>query len=139
MADYNLKNRESILTKKREHWKMNKERLNNSQKSHYQRNSPIWRQNCFDGYGGKCVCCAESNYAFLTIDHVNQNGAEERKKNQSAGGVLLYKKLVELGFPAGYQLMCFNCNCARSLRSNGICPHELQRIHQEKVLLQEVI
>jgi hypothetical protein len=26
-------------------------------------------------YGGKCVCCGESEYKFLAIDHINGGGS----------------------------------------------------------------
>ena len=34
----------------------------------------------FLGYGGAfCACCGESELAFLSIDHINDNGAEHRR------------------------------------------------------------
>lgn len=42
-----------------------------------------WRKlvklKCIQEYGGKCVCCGETNIGFLTLDHINNNGAEHRK------------------------------------------------------------
>ena len=31
-----------------------------------------------DHYGRACSCCGETEPAFLTIDHVNNDGAEHR-------------------------------------------------------------
>jgi hypothetical protein len=78
-------------------------------------------------YGGKCVCCGESEPEFLTIDHIKENGAEERRKNKSAGaGSGFYRWLKGQGWPRdGYQLLCFNCNCAKRLY--GVCPHDSER------------
>lgn len=27
-----------------------------------------------------------------------------------------------LNYPEGYQVLCYNCNCGKSI-NNGICPH----------------
>src|ERR1700686_4807799 len=44
-------------------------------------------------YGGKCECCGEDHIEFLTIDHINQNGAEDRERitgNKRQGGPVFY-------------------------------------------------
>jgi hypothetical protein len=70
----------------------------------------------------RCACrsCPETMQEFLTIDHVNNDGAEHRKKNPAA--ISLAPWLVSHGFPEGYQVLCFNCNIAKGI--NGRCPHE---------------
>ena len=42
------------------------------------------------GYGGKCVCCSEDNEGFLTLDHTNNNGREERKIRAFMGHIGVY-------------------------------------------------
>ncbi|KKL17842.1 hypothetical protein LCGC14_2481470 [marine sediment metagenome] len=56
-------------------------------------------------YGGKCVCCDEIEHRFLTIDHVNGDGKNERNIRKS-----LNRKIV-LGLIdiKRYQLSCANC------------------------------
>jgi hypothetical protein len=72
----------------------------------------------------ECACCGESEYKFLCIDHINDNGAEDRKKNPShATGRGLYTRLIKEGYPEGYQLLCFNCNMAKGI--HGVCPHKI--------------
>lgn len=72
-------------------------------------------------YGGKCVCCGETNPGFLTIDHINKNGAEARRRNTAQ--TKIYNWLKTNGYPKdNYQLLCYNCNCA-SYRY-GECPHK---------------
>jgi hypothetical protein len=74
------------------------------------------------GYGGAqpaCRCCGESEPRFLTLDHVN-NGGRAHRIAKGAQGVL--RELERTGFPAGFQVLCFNCNLARG--AYGICPHE---------------
>lgn len=78
-------------------------------------------------YGGKCVCCSENQVEFLTIDHINGGGAQHRRKisktPKGASPDTLYRWLKKNGFPKdNFQLLCFNCNCAKS--SSGQCPHQ---------------
>jgi hypothetical protein len=73
------------------------------------------------GYGGKCDCCGETKWEFLTIDHINGGGRRER--NTIAKGGKLYRRLIKEGFPRnGYRLLCLNCNF--SLWRYGYCPHK---------------
>lgn len=34
-----------------------------------------------DIYGNKCVCCGETNWQFLTIDHINNDGKKTKKRS----------------------------------------------------------
>lgn len=71
-------------------------------------------------YGGICNCCGEARSEFMTIDHVQNNGAEHRKILGGTGA--LYGWLRKHDFPQeGFQLLCFNCNHAKAMF--GICPH----------------
>jgi hypothetical protein len=71
-----------------------------------------------EAYGGKCVCCGESEQKFLTIDHIN-----ERDEGDVWTGKRLWAKLKSLGYPKdNYQLLCFNCNWAKYYY--GVCPHQ---------------
>jgi hypothetical protein len=81
----------------------------------------IRRNNIIQRYGGKCVCCGETNVKFLTLDHVNNDGYKLRK--------LLGTGKVQLGwiehnnYPDTIQVLCYNCNCGRS-QNCGVCPHK---------------
>lgn len=73
-------------------------------------------------YGGTvCACCGESNVKFLTIDHIFGGGTAQRK--QLKGVCSIYRWLKRNNYPSGYQVLCYNCNCARAY-NNGICPHK---------------
>ncbi len=74
-----------------------------------------------DGYGGCCACCGEARYLFLSVDHVDGNGAQHRKE-LGYGNRRLLLQIIAAGFPPEYQVLCFNCNCGRA-RNGGICPH----------------
>ena len=70
-----------------------------------------------------CECCGESIYEFLTIDHINNDGTKERKV-AGGGGHHNYRTIIKKGFPKGYRVLCYNCNCARAKNKEGICPHK---------------
>lgn len=72
-------------------------------------------------YGGKCACCGEGRVAFLTIDHINNDGADRRREPGYHGGSYFYRKLLTLPIDTTLQVLCYNCNCGR--RSTGVCPH----------------
>ena len=68
-------------------------------------------------YGGKCVCCGETEDTFLTLDHKNHDGYKDR-----ANHGLVWFHVIRKGFPVTFQILCFNCNCGREI-NGGICPH----------------
>lgn len=91
-----------------------------------------WRAAAIKEYGGVCYCCGESNIYCLTLDHINNDGAKDRRNNSIA--TMLYYHAKRQGYPKDkYRLACFNCNCARhrNLKMNGDdrCPHELERLN----------
>jgi hypothetical protein len=55
-------------------------------------------QCCWDTCG---ICDPD----MLTIDHVNNDGAVDRK---TRGGKEIYRRLVARGYPLGYQTLCHN-------------------------------
>jgi len=74
-----------------------------------------------EAYGGPvCACCGEMDMRFLTIDHVNNDGAQHKKV---IGKGSLYAWLKKNGYPEGFQVLCWNCNCGRH-HNGGICPHK---------------
>lgn len=74
-----------------------------------------------DHYGHSCKCCGETEKKFLTIDHVNGGGTKHRAKI-GRGSCDFHRWLVKNNFPSEYQVLCFNCNCAKGIY--GICPHK---------------
>lgn len=75
-------------------------------------------------YGGEmptCACCGESIVEFLAIDHIHGGGNAHRRSIGSNCGASIYKWLERNGFPAGFQVLCHNCNFAKS--KHGMCPH----------------
>lgn len=72
------------------------------------------------GYGGKCECCGEARFEFLTIEHRGGSGTARRRSGEDVGAGFL-ARLIREGFPATYGLLCMNCNLA--LGRFGHCPH----------------
>lgn len=83
------------------------------------------RGEVLQAYGGACTCCGETEQAFLTVDHVNGGGNEHRRSlgnGRIVGSSNFYRWLVKNQFPAGFQILCHNCNFAKSHNPGG-CPH----------------
>jgi hypothetical protein len=65
----------------------------------------------YAAYGGyQCACCPETIEAFLSLDHVNNDGAEDRRKNDRRK---LYKWLEREGYQPGFQVLCMNATLGR--------------------------
>lgn len=72
-------------------------------------------------YGGfKCACCGETQKMFLALDHVNNDGANDRRNNGGSTG--LYYWLKRNNYPPGFQVLCHNCNWGKYV-NGGVCPH----------------
>jgi hypothetical protein len=80
------------------------------------------RQEVIVHYGGRCICCGETNLAFLVIDHKDGGGNKHRK--QIGGGTQTTAWIKRNGFPDMFQILCANCNSAKG--AWGQCPHEAQ-------------
>jgi hypothetical protein len=65
---------------------------------------------------------------FLVIDHVFGGGNSHRRELGYSGSPFYYW-LVKHGYPDGYQVLCHNCNFAKS---HGGCPHEKERSEAAK-------
>jgi len=87
------------------------------------------RKDVLNAYGNKCMCCGETEQKFLTIDHIYNDGAEHRRSLNIRSAEKLYCWLRKNNYPKDrFQLLCFNCNCAKQYY--GKCPHK------EKVCLK---
>lgn len=67
-------------------------------------------------YGEECCCCGEKRFEFLSLDHVNGGGRQERGQ----GTARFYKSLLE-NRRSDIRILCHNCNLA--LGFYGYCPH----------------
>lgn len=85
------------------------------------------RDAVFAAYGGyRCVCCSETEKNMLTLDHVNNDGGQDRRDNpRMRGSWQMYEYLISHGFPPGLQVLCYNCNISKH-RNGGVCSHKLK-------------
>jgi hypothetical protein len=79
------------------------------------------KEKLYAHYGDRCKCCGEKQKAFLTIDHVNNDGAIERKQYPTTNTMIVH--IIKSGFPDTYQILCYNCNNGK--RKTGLCPHKM--------------
>lgn len=89
--------------------------------SEYQKRSRMkLKRAVYEHYDGACACCGETEILFMSVDHIHNDGAEHRKV--VGGSHTFYKWLIKNNFPAGFQMLCFNCNLAKGFF--GVCPHQ---------------
>lgn len=82
--------------------------------------------------GWQCACCGEKNVIFLTLDHVQNDGAKHREENNYQCQQVLYAARRE-GWPKDkYQVLCMNCNFAKG--HYDICPHSQGITAEQSVL-----
>lgn len=77
------------------------------------------RTSLFEILGFKCAKCDFDDTRALQIDHVNSNGAEERKKRGSNGYYNLMRKKIMNG-SKDYQILCANCNWIKRVVNNEL-------------------
>ena len=118
--EYWRRNKKQIQERRREYNKKYR-KINKEKNQEYLKNYRlIVKKRILEHYGVKCTCCGETRIEFLTIDHINGGGNKHRK--EIGGGSKIYNWLIKNNFPEGFQVLCFNCNCAKSF--SGYCPHK---------------
>lgn len=68
-----------------------------------------------------CACCKFDGYDALTIDHIEGSGRASYRKLFGGSNRMFYEWLRKEGMPAGFQVLCANCNSSKSNRS--ACVH----------------
>lgn len=128
---YYQNNKEQILKRQRTYYQDNKDHVKEIKDSWLLRNPERRKEttrkhnkNLKDTflrmYGGKCVCCGETAWEFLTIEHkLGQVGINRKNKET---GKFAYAKAVKEYRPDLYEILCWNCNCSKG--RYGYCPHQ---------------
>lgn len=134
--DYYANNREKINSYNKEWRKNNPEKFKESINKYTEKNKDKinkyrveWQKNkrqrdritIIDKYGGKCICCGESNEVFLAYDHINGGGLKHHKELRQQG-MTMTKWIIKNNFPDTIQILCHNCNYAK--HRLGKCPHK---------------
>jgi len=125
MHKYYLKNREKIKEKSKI-WKLkNKDWVVKNSKG-YRDKLKIDALKAYSNNNIRCACCGEQEIDFLCLDHINDNGAKERKNNKY-GSAGIFKWLKKNNYPkdVGLQVLCFNCNISKRI-NRGTCIHKLK-------------
>ncbi len=76
-------------------------------------------------YGARCAHCGETDDCCLTCDHVNDDGAAERRRLHQRGGGswVLVSKAIRSGQAGRFRILCWNCNCGRRRCRRRGCSH----------------
>jgi hypothetical protein len=86
-------------------------------------------------YGGpSCACCGEERIEYLDLDHIHNNGSEERKLARTKGGYAFYLWLKKKGWPDGYQVMCTPCNRSKGRKDRCRLIHPLKLVWDTTML-----
>lgn len=72
-------------------------------------------------YGGKCRCCGEEQWPFLTFQHINADGGKERRSNGYIRGAEWYNELLNNPVRDDIEVLCWNCHASEDYF--GFCPH----------------
>jgi len=78
------------------------------------------RELVINHYGGKCVCCGETTYEFLAINHKNGGGTQHRAEVGRGNGMIDF--IIDNNFPDDFDIQCHNCN--QAIGFYGSCPHQ---------------
>jgi hypothetical protein len=76
------------------------------------------RQTLNDIMGGECICCGENDPIYFNIDHVKNDGYQERYPCGVRIGKITLTKYKEN--PKKYQLLCANCNWAKHVNGGKL-------------------
>lgn len=111
---YRSANRQALRTQARDYYKVNAKAIKEKQR--------LWRAKLklevLMAYGGcRCSLCLESRPGALVIDHVGGGGNAHRRMVGS--GNVVYRWLKKNGFPAGFRVLCANCNHSTISRFNA--------------------
>lgn len=79
------------------------------------------KQQVYGHYGAICVCCEETTPEFLSLDHINNDGAAHRRQI-GRGREVIYRWIIKHNFPPSFQVLCMNCQWGK--RRLGVCPHQ---------------
>lgn len=118
------RNKEKRLTRSKERYY---ETLD-YQKERKKKSNRELKKRVFDHYGqgkAECHCCGESILEGLTLDHINQDGAEHRRQEMKKGkgtGFKMWRWAIKNQFPPIFRVACWTCN-SMAYYNNGICPH----------------
>jgi len=111
------KNNPKYKLKRQEYEKKYREKNGENLKKYGNEYNRSQRKKVLIHYGSQCACCGENQIEFLAIDHINGGGRQHRNSITTS----IYRWIINNKFPSGFQVLCHNCNSAKSYY--GVCPH----------------
>ena len=131
--EYRQNNREKLKASRKRYRQNHKEEF----REHYRQVRLKLKMKAFDVYGRVCVWCGEDDITSLTIDHIKNNGSKHLdKKGYRLQGSRIYTWLKAHNYPSDFQVLCFNCNHAKSFH-NGVLPENRKNLCKPHQLLTE--
>jgi len=124
MREYNRKNKVVINEKHKQLRKVHFYLVEHNRSANNRRHNEL-RMKALIAYSGPrphCECCGEDHVEFMAIDHINNNGKEDRKRFKGFG---MLRWLEKNNYPSGYRVLCHNCNLA--LGFYGYYPHQTEK------------
>jgi len=131
--EYKDKNKESIKIKNAEYRETHRKGIKRISKikyaekqitfldGKYTKKSKIPKEDIINLLGGKCAQCNITDLDTLTVDHINNDGAKDKKEMNLNSSIKQVKKLIKEGWSLEqlkekFQVLCWNHNCAKSYR-----------------------
>lgn len=109
---YRQENKERLLELNRIWCSKNREHVREENRKERER----LKMEVLGRYSSNKICCAYCGFEdtrALQIDHIDNNGAEERREklgNRTCAGTTFYRWIRRQNYPDGYQVLCANCN-----------------------------
>lgn len=112
--DWHVRNRDKVISRVNDWVKANPDKRRKNALAYYYR----LQFAAIEAYGGyRCEWCGIDEPLVLTLDHVENDGADHRRSITGSAtkgtGHRLYKWLRENGYPPGFQVLCYNCNMGK--------------------------
>ena len=116
--EYYLKNKDRDRVRRREartSWRLANPEKAKAQWQRAREKLRLLVLNYYSNNSLSCKGCGINDVDVLTLDHIANDGAEQRKHLKGADGFNFYRWLKRNGFPKGYQVLCWNCNHKKEL------------------------
>ena len=84
----------------------------------------------FKHYGNKCSMCGINDLNLLTIDHINNDGKEHRKRCGASN--YIYRDIIKNHFPPDLRLLCWKCQKIAYLKSILCHSDNINSIYQRR-------
>lgn len=100
----------------REWWNLSRDGVNEKRREHYKNRKE----------SGLCVICGRENdtNGICCSKHAQYQNDFALDQKTPVAGSRFYVWLKKNNYPPGFQILCYNCNCAKG--HFGYCPHNLE-------------